>query len=76
MRKGGFGKGTRHIRIRSGTRCYRCQSCGFVFSPLKAPEKTGVPAGTRFESLPEDWVCPQCGAGKRQFVKVLVKGNG
>ena len=27
----------------------------------------GIPAGTAFEDLPEDWVCPICGVGKDSF---------
>ena len=30
----------------------------------------GVEPGTPFESIPEDWVCPQCGASKDQFEKI------
>jgi len=48
-------------------RKYVCQVCGYVYDPGAGDPDNGVPAGTSFEKLPEDWVCPVCGAGKDQF---------
>lgn len=39
---------------------YECKICGYVYDPA---ENDGVP----FEQLPDDWVCPLCGAGKSEF---------
>ena len=47
-----------------------CQVCGYIYDPAKGDPDSGVAPGTPFESLPDDWVCPECGAGKDQFVKV------
>ncbi len=44
-----------------------CQVCGYVYNPAEGAE--GVPPGTPFENLPDDWVCPVCGVGKDQFEK-------
>lgn len=46
---------------------YVCSVCGYVYDPAEGDVDNGIPAGTSFESLPEDWVCPLCGVGKDQF---------
>ncbi|MGB9742123.1 MAG: rubredoxin [candidate division WOR-3 bacterium] len=46
---------------------YVCTVCGYVYDPGAGDPENGIPAGTPFESLPEDWVCPVCGAAKDQF---------
>jgi len=46
---------------------YVCQVCGYVYDPAAGDPDNGVPAGTPFEKVPADWVCPVCGAGKDQF---------
>ncbi len=46
---------------------YVCSICGWVYDPAKGDPNADVPAGTPFEKLPDDWVCPICGAGKDQF---------
>jgi rubredoxin len=44
-----------------------CITCGFIYDEaLGLPDK-GVAPGTRFEDLPEDWLCPECGSGKDYF---------
>jgi rubredoxin len=40
---------------------YRCRICGYVYSPLRGEPHNGIPAGTAFDDLPEDYVCPVCG---------------
>ncbi len=46
---------------------YVCTVCGYIYDPAEGDPDNGVPAGTPFESLPADWVCPVCGATKEQF---------
>lgn len=46
---------------------YVCMVCGYIYDPATGDPDAGIPAGTSFESLPEDWVCPLCGVGKDQF---------
>ena len=46
---------------------YKCVFCGYIYDPAKGDEKTGIPPGTSFEDLPENWVCPGCGSGKEYF---------
>ena len=49
---------------------YVCTVCGYVYDPAKADPEQGQPPGTAFKNLPSDWVCPVCGALKRDFKKV------
>jgi len=49
---------------------YRCIVCGYIYDPDEGDIDNGVEAGTAFENLPDDWVCPVCGAPKDQFEKV------
>lgn len=46
---------------------YECEACGYIYDPEKGDPTNDIAAGTAFEDLPEDWVCPVCGAGKDQF---------
>jgi rubredoxin len=46
---------------------YVCGVCGYVYDPAKGDSEGNVSAGTPFEKLPEDWVCPVCGAAKSEF---------
>ncbi len=48
---------------------YVCKVCGYVYDPSKGDPDNGIEPGTKFEDLPEDWVCPICGASKDQFDK-------
>lgn len=46
-----------------------CQVCGYVYDPSLGDPDSGIPPGTKFEDLPEDWLCPICGAPKSDFEK-------
>jgi rubredoxin len=48
---------------------YVCTVCGYVYDPAKGDPESGIAAGTAFEDIPDDWVCPICGAGKDAFEK-------
>jgi rubredoxin len=48
---------------------YKC-ICSYVYDPAKGDPDNGVEAGTAWEKVPEDWLCPICGAGKDQFEKM------
>ena len=49
---------------------YKCLVCGYVYDPAEGDKDGGIPPGTSFESLPDGWVCPLCGAGKSDFEKI------
>ena len=46
---------------------YVCSVCGYVYDPAEGDADGGIEAGTAFENLPADWVCPVCSAGKSEF---------
>jgi len=48
---------------------YVCTICDYVYDPEVGDTENGIPPGTPFEELPDDWVCPLCGAPKSEFVK-------
>jgi len=49
---------------------YRCIMCSYVYDPAVGDASAGIAPGTAFEDLPDDWVCPDCGADKDQFEPV------
>lgn len=46
---------------------YVCTVCGTLYDEAAGSPETGVPAGTRWKKLPEDWRCPGCSAEKTKF---------
>ena len=48
---------------------YECTVCGYIYDPELGDADGGIKQGTPFEDLPDDWVCPICGASKDQFEK-------
>jgi rubredoxin len=46
---------------------YECTVCGYVYDPKVGDPDSGIEPGTSFEEIPEDWVCPTCGATKEDF---------
>ncbi|MDR0897511.1 MAG: rubredoxin [Oscillospiraceae bacterium] len=48
---------------------YVCTICGWEYDPAIGAPDQGIAAGTAFEDLPDDFVCPVCSAGKDQFEK-------
>lgn len=46
-----------------------CNPCGYVYDPAEGDPDNGIAPGTPFENLPDDWVCPICGASKDEFSK-------
>jgi len=49
---------------------YQCSVCGYIYDPEKGDPDGGIAPGTPFEQLPDDWVCPVCGAEKDRFEKI------
>jgi rubredoxin len=41
--------------------------CGFIYDPEEGDPDSGIPPGTAFEDIPDDWMCPICGAEKSDF---------
>ncbi|MCP5182026.1 MAG: rubredoxin [Pseudomonadales bacterium] len=52
-------------------RRWMCVSCFFEYDEEKGMPAHGIAPGTRFEDLPEDWECPECGSPKAYFEVVV-----
>jgi len=50
-----------------GYRKFICNVCGHVYDEALGDDAAGLAAGTRWEDIPEDWMCPDCGATKGDF---------
>ncbi|MBL0700858.1 MAG: rubredoxin [Desulfosarcina sp.] len=48
---------------------YVCEGCGYVYDQAEGDPDNGINPGTKFEDIPDDWVCPVCGVGKDDFSK-------
>ncbi len=48
-------------------RKYKCRFCSHVYDEAAGDPESGIVAGTRFEDIPEDWLCPECGATKSDY---------
>lgn len=46
---------------------YICQVCGYIYDPEEGDPENGVEPETDFADIPEDWLCPSCGAEKEDF---------
>jgi rubredoxin len=44
-----------------------CVICGFVYDEALGRPEDGIPAGTQWDDVPLNWVCPDCGASKEDF---------
>lgn len=50
-----------------GTRRYVCFYCGHVYDEAEGAPADGIPPGTLWEDVPDDWVCPDCAARKSDY---------
>ncbi len=46
---------------------YECVICGFIYDEAEGLPDDGIAAGTRWEDIPDDWECPDCGISKTDF---------
>ena len=46
---------------------WECIVCGLIYDEAKGWPEDGIAPGTRWEDVPEDWLCPDCGVGKLDF---------
>ena len=49
---------------------WKCTVFGYIYDPEEGDPDHGVDPGTPFEELPDEWVCPECGASKDLFEKL------
>ncbi|WP_374240330.1 rubredoxin [Zoogloea sp.] len=49
-----------------------CQICGFIYREEDGLPKEGIAPGTRWEDIPANWACPDCGARKEDFKMIAM----
>jgi len=54
-----------------GRRKWQCRTCSEIYDEAAGLPEYGIAPGTRFEELPDDWVCPMCGTPKSDFDLVV-----
>lgn len=59
----------------SGYKIFRCIQCGLEYDEVKGWQQDGISPGTKWEDIPDDWTCPDCGAAKADFVMEEVVGR-
>lgn len=63
---------TDDAEIQSEFRVWQCVLCGFMYDEAAGMPEDGIPPGTRWEDIPDDWVCPECSATKIDFEMVEI----
>ena len=51
---------------------YLCVVCGFIYDEKEGCPEEGIAAGTRWDDVPENWTCPECGASKDDFKMIEI----
>lgn len=59
----------------SADKVWQCETCGWIYSEKDGAPEEGIAPGTAWEDVPEDWVCPDCGMDKSDFVMAEVDAN-
>lgn len=52
------------------SRLWQCELCSFAYDEAAGLPEEGLPPGTPWEAVPEDWICPDCSATKKDFILV------
>ena len=55
-----------------GLRQWLCATCGYIYDEAVGEPGHGIPPGTRWEDVPMNWACPECGARKEDFEMVEI----
>ncbi|HET7369285.1 MAG TPA: rubredoxin [Gammaproteobacteria bacterium] len=51
---------------------YMCVICGYIYEEAKGDPESGIAPGTKWDDVPLNWTCPDCGAGKEDFEMIEV----
>lgn len=60
------------VRDSGEFRSWMCIVCGFIYHEAEGRPDEGIPPGTRWEDVPDTWICPDCGATKEDFEMVAL----
>lgn len=58
------------VNITDESEQHKCLACGHIYNPAEGDPDGGIAPGTPFEDIPDDWVCPVCGATKDMFIVI------
>ena len=58
---------TQEAPARPEAKRWICELCGLIYDPAEGDPDSGIEPGTPFEDIPDDWMCPICGAEKADF---------
>ena len=51
---------------------WQCVVCGLIYDEAEGWPEDGIEPGTKWEDVPDDWVCPDCGVGKEDFEMIEI----
>ena len=51
---------------------WQCVVCGFIYDEAAGMPAEGIAPGTRWEDIPADWACPDCGVAKADFEMIAI----
>ncbi|MCR6694142.1 rubredoxin RubA [Acinetobacter baumannii] len=51
---------------------YQCIVCGWIYDEAEGWLQDGIAAGTKWEDIPDDWTCPDCGVSKADFEMIEI----
>lgn len=51
---------------------WQCVVCGFIYDEVAGLPNEGIPPGTAWPDIPEDWACPDCGVAKADFEMIEI----
>lgn len=54
---------------------YMCLLCGFIYDEQEGWPDDGIAPGTKWDDIPDDWVCPDCMVGKAEFEMVEISAD-
>lgn len=66
----GVGSGLRDVV--ENMKKWQCLVCSYVYDEAVGDPGSGIPPGTAWEDVPDDWTCPDCGAAKSDFEMVQI----
>jgi rubredoxin len=51
---------------------WQCIICGYIYNEAHGDPEHGIAAGTKWDDIPDDWACPDCGAFKDDFEMIQI----
>jgi len=66
------GRNRANAKMDNGFKTWMCLICGWVYDEEKGAPEDGLAPGTRWEDVPLNWTCPECGARKEDFELVEI----